>query len=91
MTAPALNLTPARRRALEVLAATHPRAARYSNLTAIPEAPAVGLVYWQSADWLLLAGLIERLPRTEDRDGDRLALTAAGIAACHDAGIEVGS
>ncbi len=80
MTTTAL-LTPARRRALEVLAATHPRPARVSNTTAAP--PGAALVYWQSADWLTAEGLA----RVNDTGG--LVLTAAGVIACGAADIEV--
>ncbi len=76
-------LTPAKRRALEVLAATHPRPARVSNTTA--RTAGVALVYWQSADWLTAEGLA----RVTDAGG--LVLTAAGVIACKAAEIEVRS
>jgi hypothetical protein len=76
-------LTPARRRALEVLAATHPRPARVSNTTARPAGAA--LVYWQSADWLIDEGLASAT------DAGGLVLTAAGVIAAKAAGIEVRS
>jgi hypothetical protein len=74
-------LTPARRRALEAMAATHPRPARVSNATVTTGGTA--LVYWQSADWLASEGLA----RVNDAGG--LVLTAAGVIACQAAGIEV--
>jgi hypothetical protein len=74
-------LTPARRRALEVLAATHPRPARVSNTTARPAGAA--LVYWQSADWLIAEGLASAT------DTGGLVLTAVGVIASRAAGIEV--
>jgi hypothetical protein len=76
-------LTPARRRALEVLAATHPRPARVSNTTT--RTAGVALVYWQSADWLVAEGLAGAT------DGGGLVLTAAGVIACRAAEIEVRS
>ncbi len=68
-------LTAPRRRALEVLAATHPRPARVSNTTA--RTAGVALVYWQSADWLTAEGLAR--------------VTDAGVIACKAAEIEVRS
>ncbi len=52
-----LKLTPARRKALEVLAERHAkgRSGRVSNITNAGE----GLVYWQSANWLVDQGLAE--------------------------------
>ena len=82
-TAATLPLTRARRRALEVMAATHPRPARVSNTTARPAGAA--LVYWQSADWLVDEGLA----RVTDNGG--LVLTAAGGIACRAADIEARS
>jgi hypothetical protein len=76
-------LTPARRRALEVLAATHPRPARVSNATT--KAAGAALVYWQSADWLVEQGLASAT------DAGGLVLTAAGVIAAKAAGIEVRS
>jgi hypothetical protein len=60
MTATTAILTDARRRALEVMAAIHPRPARVSNATA--RTAGAGLVYWQSADSARRAG-----PRPSDR------------------------
>lgn len=79
---PTLNLTPARRWALEVLVATHPRPGRYSNTTKVTggDRPRIALVHWQAADWLMDQGLVEPGLAT-------LALTDAGLAACDDAGI----
>lgn len=74
-------LTPARRRALEVMAATHPRPARVSNSTT--RTVGVALVYWQSADWLIAQGLACAV------DSGGLVLTAAGVIACRAAGVEV--
>lgn len=74
-------LTPARRRALEVMAATHPRPARVSNTTT--KTAGVPLVYWQTADWLVAEGLA----RATDSGG--LVLDAVGVIACRAAGIEV--
>jgi hypothetical protein len=78
------TLTPARRRALEVMAAIHPRPARVSNVTAGPVRGerASALVYWQSVDWLRSQGLVTG-------PGVELTLTAAGLAACAENGIEV--
>ena len=76
-------LTPARRRALEVIAATHPRPARVSNVTT--RTAGAPLVYWKTADWLTAEGLT----RVTDTAG--LVLTAAGVAACHEQRIEVRS
>lgn len=73
-----------RRRALEVMAATHPRPGRVSNATTT--AGGTALVYWQLADWLLDEGLAS----TTDHAG-HLVLTAAGVIACRAAGIEVRS
>lgn len=80
MTTTAL-LTDAKRRALEVMAATHPRPARVSNATA--RTAGAGLVYWQSADWLVEQGLAQAT------DSGGLVLTAAGLIACRVAEIEV--
>lgn len=80
-------LTPARRRGLEVLAATHPYSGRYSNVTEAGYRDLrVSLVYWQTADWLVAQQLAEELLV----DGERLLnLTPAGILACEAAGIDV--
>lgn len=51
------RLTPARLRALLVLAA-HDGTARESNSTSIES----GLIYWQSLDWLLSEGYAEAVP-----------------------------
>jgi hypothetical protein len=80
------TLTPARRRAIEVMAAIHPRPARVSNTTmsnTTTRTGGAGLVYWQSADWLVEQGLAQAT------DSGGLVLTAAGVAACADNGIEV--
>lgn len=81
-------LSPARRRALEVLAETHPRPGCYSNATlpAVPVSRPSALVYWQSADWLIAAGLAEFYTGGVNK----LALTPAGLLACDAAGITVG-
>lgn len=65
----ALKLTPARRRALEVVANPGPlRAALVSNVTD----RAKGFVYWQSADWLVAEGLAEwTAPRLRLRPTER--------------------
>ncbi len=76
-------LTPPRRRALEVLAATHPRPARVSNTTT--KTAGVALVYWQSADWLVAEGLASAT------DAGGLVLTAGGVIACRAAEIAVRS
>jgi len=71
-----VNLTDARRRALLVVAAGEKRGTyvRYSNRTTDPDDPALG-VYWQTADWLIGAGLVaDELGPI--RDG--LRLTPAG-------------
>jgi hypothetical protein len=78
-----MTLTPARRRALEVMAAVHPRPVRYSNATALTSG--AGLVYWECADWL--TGHEPNLAQLVDSGG--LVLTAAGLAACRANGIEV--
>lgn len=75
-------LTPARRRALEVLAATHPRPARVSNTTT--KTAGVALIYWQSADWL--TGQSPNLAQVVDSG---LVLTAAGLQACRDASLAI--
>lgn len=77
-------LTPARRRALEVLADVHPRAGRYSNSTGRSE-QGVARVYHQTADWLIEQGFVER----HGAGMAKLSLTAAGLDACRDAGIPV--
>lgn len=76
-------LTPARRRALEAMARSHPRPARVSNTTGT--AGGTALVYWQLAD--CLTGQDPALARPADSGG--LVLTAAGLAVCRDHGIEV--
>lgn len=77
-------LTPARRRALEAMAATHPRPARVSNTTGHAEGR-IGLVYWQTADWLTA----QKPMLAQPVDSGGLVLTAAGVAACREHGIEV--
>ena len=67
----------ARRRALEVLAAVHPRAGRYSNSTGRSE-QGLARVYHQTADWLIEQGLVER----RGAGAEQLRLTAAGLQAC---------
>lgn len=82
MTTTAL-LTPARRRALEVLAASHPRPGRYSNSTAMSvEGAKVALLHWQAADWLICEQLVTCI-------NEMVRLTPAGLIACRAAGIEV--
>ncbi len=71
-------LTDAKRRALEVMAATHPRPARVSNATV--NVAGAALVYWQSADWLVDQGLAQAT------DAGGLVLTAAGVIAAKAAG-----
>ncbi len=85
----AVNLTPARRRALEALAATHPRPGRYSNTTEVTggDKPRIALVHWKAADWLVEESLARLDPAS---DAPRLILTIAGRLACDDAGIKVG-
>lgn len=73
-----------RRRALEVLAAVHPRPGRYSNSTGRSE-QGVARVYHQTADWLIEQGLVER----SGAGGAVLRLTAAGVAACREAGVTI--
>lgn len=103
MTTTTALLTPARWRALEVLAATHPRPGRYGNETKVrPLRPAeasagsttVALVQCQAADWLIEAGLVE--PRLCGSRGGQpgdpgatIVLTDAGLIACAAVGIEV--
>lgn len=48
-----MKLTPARQRGLDVIAACEPRDARESNVTDLR----LGLVYWQTARWLVEHGL----------------------------------
>lgn len=81
-------LTPARRRALEVLAATHPRPGRYSNETKIGSDTRAPLIHWQAADWLVDQGVVVAagIPGSP-----QLQLTDAGLIACRAAGIEVRS
>lgn len=81
-------MTPACRRALEVMAATHPRPARYSNATEppVPGQRAGALVSSSTADWLVEHGLAEIAGEPWLR-----RLTAAGLTACADNGIEVRS
>lgn len=88
---PTLNLTPARCRALEALAATHPRPGRYSNTTEVTggDRPRTALVHWQAADWLMDQWMIRSDPRCDEPG--RLILTLEGRKACDDAGITVGS
>ena len=85
------TLTPARRRALEVIAATHPRPARYSNSTsASTEGAKVALIHWQAADWLIAEGFVLQYITAEDAaDWTGLHLTDAGRVACAENGIEV--
>lgn len=72
------KLTPARLRALEVLAAQEAKGpgvyARYSNETNL----AAGTVYWQSADWLLKNELA-----VYPSNSPYLALTEAGRTLAH--------
>lgn len=82
-------LTPARRFALEVLAATHPRPGRYSNGTKIGTDTRAPLIHWQAADWLIEQGLVSC--STAVAEEARLTLTDGGLAACRSAGIEVRS
>jgi hypothetical protein len=62
------GLTPARRRALEVVA-RHGDFGRESNVTDLDR----GLVYWQSADWLVSEGVCSWYGSTR-----MLGLTAYG-------------
>lgn len=68
-------LSSARRRALEVLAETHPAALSVTNVTA----STVG------GNWLIKTGLAEFHPRSNE-----VTLTRAGLLACKAAGITVG-
>ncbi len=79
-------LTPARRRALEVLAAAHPRPGRYSNETKRGGDTNVALLHWQAADWLVDQGLVVAAGMP---GAPQLTLTTAGIIAAKAAGIEV--
>lgn len=82
-TATTAILTPGRRRALEVLAATHPRPGTYSNSTAMSvEGAKVALVAADEADWLLEQSLVTF-------GGPKVDLSTAGLIACRAAGIEV--
>lgn len=87
MTVTTSLLTPARLRALEVLAATHPRPGRYSNETKIGTDTRAPLVHWQAADWLIEEALVSC--STAVAEEARLTLTDAGLIACAAAGIEV--
>lgn len=74
------KLTPARRRALEVLADRHRkgRCARVSNTTDLDE----GLLYWQSAEWLVAQGLAEPIGAELGWPSNTyLRITPAGIEA----------
>lgn len=51
------KLTPARRRALDVMRRSYPRSARASNKTSYATASTPAYVYWQSARWLVDEGL----------------------------------
>ena len=75
-----MKLTPARRRALAVLAERHRhgRCARVSNTT---DAEA-GCLYWQSAEWLVAAGLAEPIGVEHGWPSNTyLRITPAGIVA----------
>lgn len=77
-TAPAMKLTPARRRALLVLADRHgnDRCARISNVTDED----AGYVYWQSAAWLVEAGLARPIDgATGWPSSTYLRITQAGL------------
>lgn len=51
------RLSPARRKALDVMRRSHPRPARCSNVTAYATSTIEAYVYWQTARWLIEEGL----------------------------------
>jgi hypothetical protein len=86
------NLTPARRRGLEALAANHPNPCRRTSIHIQPDPNRAG-VYWQTADWLTGQGLAAEAPldlaHRPVRDGVYLRLTPAGLERCAQLGIDV--
>jgi hypothetical protein len=74
-----VKLTPARRKALDVMRREHPRWVRISNVTMYG-----GSVYWQTARWLEDHGLA-RIPTDEvgNTFGEHLELTPVGLEFSH--------
>lgn len=68
------RMTDPRRRALGVLREHHPGPVRISNVTDLER----GFVYWQTADWLLGAGLAEHPKGPGAYGRDQLRLTERG-------------
>jgi hypothetical protein len=84
------KLTPARRRALETLAANHPNPCRRTSFQPDPNR---ARLYWQTADWLVAEGLAEQveqdLAHRPVRDGIYLRLNGVGLRLCAELGIAV--
>jgi len=79
----ALNVTPARRRALEVLADAGPEGVHLSNQT--KGGRSFGRVCWQCLVWLHREGLVDYVPGSYQSS---YLLTGAGRELCRDIGIE---
>lgn len=76
------KLTPARRKALDVLRRSYPRSARISNVTAYATASTPAYVYWQTARWLVA----ESIATWEDGPEPFLDLTPSGLNIAHQMG-----